>query len=151
MLDYGPINDHVEFARRIRSHEVKVFKLYGGVGKIPKISHNFKFACLVAAHHMVLKSRCSIQIHECLADAFWGYNGRASWHVLEKGDKPSHQNSAYVWSDPRGGVSLPMQYRDKHKRIVRFMDTRPGVMVIYKELEKLHTLGVVFPKLKRLK
>ena len=137
MLDYGPLNDHKEFARRIRAHEAKVHKLYKLDGPVAKISHNFKFASLVAAHHIKLKTRKRFKGKERLADAVWGYNGRASWHVLEKGDKPSHINSSYVWSDPLRNHKMPAQYRDKHKRLVKYMDSRAGVMVLYKELNEV--------------
>ena len=128
MLDLGPLNDNAEFVKRIRGHEKYIHTLYGGVTPTPKVSHDFKFAVLVAAHHLLVKSKCDLDTEECMAYAVWGYNGRPSWH---KGD---HKNSSYVWSDPKNGVSLMMRYRKKDGTIKEFTDTRPGVMVIYKEL-----------------
>ena len=151
MLDLGPLNNHAEFARRIRKHEKKVYLKYlfkGGETRYPKVSHNFRFAAVVAAHHLDMKARCGLFIpsvwgpvgdmgadKECLADALWGYNGRAGWH------KGEHQNSSYVWSDPKRGVFLKMRYTKKDGTVKEFIDTRPGVMVIYKELVEIFGKG----------
>ena len=124
MLDFGPVGNHVEFARRIRAHEKVIYNLYGL--SPTKISHDFRFSAIVAADHLKKKANCGLMKIECLAYAVWGYNGRARWH---KGD---HRNSSYVWSDPKNGKVLMMRYKDKE-----FPDTRPGVMIIYKELVAL--------------
>lgn len=148
MLDLGPLNDGAEFIKRIRWYEKMLFRLYEGRGSAPKVSHNFSFAVLIAAHHLKLKSHdpittgectalltgkddCLFETSECVAYAVWGYNGRASWH------KADHRNSSYVWNDPKNGKVLMMRYRKKDGTLKEFLDTRPGVMIIYRELVEL--------------
>lgn len=128
MLDLGPRNDPAEFARRIRKHEKFIHKYMGGSGSVPKISHDFRFSAIVAAYHLRIKTKCPLNRIDCLSDAVWGYNGRAAWH------KGKHQNSSYVWSDPKNGKKMLMRFTKRDGTIKEFVDTRPGVMVIYKEL-----------------
>lgn len=129
MLDLGPLNDGPEFERRIREYEKKVYNTYVGYsGKVPKVSHTFRFAALVAAYHIRNHLKCNSWDNGCLEDAVWGYNGRASWC--------KQSESAYLWSDPKNGVNLTMRYKKSSGEIVKYTDTRPGVMVIYKELQE---------------
>ena len=144
MLDLGPLNDGTEFIRRIRIHErvvyCKYFKNCGG--RIPRVSHDFSFAILVAAHHLKLKSKCGFKTEDCMAYAAWGYNGRASWHV-DKNGKKTHKRSSYVWADPKNGVNLQMQYKRRDGTVKKYADDRPGVMVIYRELVELKRTGAL--------
>lgn len=135
MLDRGPLNDPPEFARRIRAYERKVAAFYHV--PVSKVSQDFNFAALVAAHELRQKCRClaPLSSDECITDAVWGYNGRASWH---QGD---HRQSPYVWNDPKNGRSMPNRYKKKDGTVVEFLDTRPGVMVIYRELKALRQKG----------
>jgi hypothetical protein len=132
MLDLGPHDNPPEFDRRIRQHEAKMAALYG-YRSGAKVSHDFKFAALVAAHELKGKFRC----YGCLADAVWGYNGRAGWHG------GNHLRSSYVWSDPKRGHVLEMRYRRKDGTWVTYPDARPGVMVIHAEILRLIHEGVL--------
>ncbi len=140
MLDFGPLGDHKEFARRIRAYEKRMHRKYGdGSSVVPKVSHDFRFAAWTAAQHLknkdrfVMVKRDGTIDNEAIADAVWGYNGRASWHRDSKGNR-THEKSSYVWSDPKNGITLFMQYRKKDGTMKRFIDMRPGVMIIYSEL-----------------
>ncbi len=127
MLDLGP---H-DFERRIREHEAMIARAYNyPLGA--KISHDFRFAVLVAAHHVKAKAKCP-SVENCLADAVWGYNGRASWHVDNDGNI-SNSVSPYVWNDPLRGIRFKMRYRRKDGTVREYLDTRPGVMILYKEV-----------------
>lgn len=110
MLDPGGGD---EFKARIREYERKVARLYG-YRDGSRVSHDFRFACLVAAHELKTKNR-----GRGLADALWGYNGRMV---------PLHESS-YVWNDPARGKKMTFVATG-----LRFEDGRPGVMVVYKEL-----------------
>ncbi len=143
MFDPGPSNDTFEFTRRVRWHEKKLHHLYGdGCDVIPRISHDFNFAAVVAAHHLKEKAKCPLTNIECLVYAFWGYNGRAAWQVDNNGKK-THRKSSYVWADHKNGVELLMRYKKKDGTIKEFIDKRPGVMVIYKELYLLYKAGII--------
>ena len=113
MLDLG---GGADFKQRIRDYERKVAKLYGYWAGA-HVSHDFRFACLVAAHELKTKSR-----GRGLADALWGYNGRMV----------PLAESSYVWNDPARGKQMEFVATG-----MRFEDTRPGVMVVYKELVTL--------------
>lgn len=131
MLDFGPRNNPSEFHRRVRRFERQVHKIYyGGSGPIPRSSHDFGFAVLAGAHHLKQKLRCEEWTHDCIEDALWGYNGRAQW-------QKSAKDSAYVWSDPKGGNRLNMKFRDNNGAFVQYQDQRPGAMLIYLELVAL--------------
>jgi hypothetical protein len=104
-----------------------VFALYYDQGEAPRSSRNFRFAVLAGAHHLKEKARCDLSKWHCASDAAWGYNGRASW---QKSDK----ESAYVWSDPKNGYPLKMKFRGSDGQFVEYVDTRPGAMVVYREL-----------------
>lgn len=135
MLDLGPANDALEFERRVRQHEAMIWRAYDyPTKKPPRISHDFRFAVLVAAHHMKGKARCGLESEYCLAEASWGYNGRAAWHVNGDGEK-SHTVSPYVWNDPLKGVRLKMRYKRRNGEVREYLDTRPGVMVLYREIK----------------
>ncbi len=136
MLDLGPLNDHAEFCRRIRAHEMAVCRKYRFAWPAPRVSRNFRFAALVAADELKNKSRRGLR-GEGLADAVWGYNGRAAWH------HGNHLESAYVWNDPINGVVLTKRYKNAKGEMVQFEDTRPGVMVVYSEILELRRLGLL--------
>lgn len=125
MLDLG--GEGAEFNRRIRVYERAVWKKYGGHGPAPKVGRDFGFACLVAAHELKTKDR-----GRGLADMVWGYNGRAAWHRDPDGNR-SHQASSYVWNDPKAGLVMTKRFKNKGAW-VQYLDTRPGVMVIYAEI-----------------
>lgn len=129
MLDCGKEPDGSGFQRRIRDYERKVYRACFGRGEAPLICKDFRFACVVAAYELGEKLRCRDWTADCLEDAVWGYNGRASWC--------SKDDSAYLWSDPKNGVNLTVTYRKNSGEKVRFVDGRPGVMIIYKELSNV--------------
>jgi len=129
MLDFGPLNNGTEFKRRIGEYEKKVFKIYFGEGKAPKVSEDFRFAALCAAHHLKEKLRSDVWTTESLIDAVWGYNGRAKWSTLDE--------SAYVFSDPMNGKQLTLIYKTSRGNKIYLPDKRPGVMIIYKEIYEL--------------
>ena len=129
MLDLGGKED---FNERIRDYEIKVYKLYGGWGKAPRVNRSFKFAALVAAHELKTKRRGDYWDYETLADAVWGYNGRSSF--------TSREGNAYLWSNPENEDKLKVRVRFKGK-MIEFEDERPGVMVIYEEILKLREQG----------
>lgn len=122
MLDCG--GDGEEFSKRVREHERRVWKSYGGHGNAPKVSQNFRFAVLVAAHDLKTKHR-----GKSWADAVWGYNGRASWASMNE--------NAYLYSDPHKKKRLVVRYRNRAGELISYTDERPGVMVIYQEILKL--------------
>lgn len=122
MLDLGPRNDGAEFARRIRNYEYKVWRFYGWKGTALRVRDNFRFAALVAAHELKSKFRTT------LADAVYGYNGRSILMPLEV--------NPYVWNNPRAGIQFMVRYND-----LEYLDTRPGVMVIYEEIKSRHIAG----------
>lgn len=134
MLDPG---GGKEFARRIRDHEIKIWKLYYGAGKAPTVSRNFRFAAVVAAHELKSKLRCEAWTYECLVDAVWGYNGRASWTPVDE--------NPYLWSNPSKNTQLIFKYRNRQGELVSFVDKRPGVMVVYSEILTLMKAGVFGP------
>lgn len=136
MLDFGPRNDPSEFAKRIRAYERKIHRLYGLNGDVPRVSQDFNFAALCAAHHLKEKARWDLARSVVLADAMWGYNGRAKWNG-------GFKNSAYVWSDPLNGKSYKFTYRKDDGQLAEFIDERPGTMVIYRELQGLMKKGGV--------
>lgn len=129
MLDLG--GEGPEFGKRIRAYEAKIFKLYEGGGEVPRVSNNFDFACLVAAHELKTKMRKG----KGLADAVWGYNGRAKGATLA--------TNAYTWNNPLKGHRMIFRYRDKQGHLLEFIDERPGVMVIYGEILKLRKAGAL--------
>lgn len=125
-----------EFEDRIRKHEAKIFKKYYGDGHPARISHNFKFACVLAADFILTKQRCRLENEECIADMFWGYNGRAKWHIDDTGKK-SYRGSPYVWNDPKRGRQMVMRYRLNNGKIRTFPDTMAGAYIIYQEILSL--------------
>lgn len=129
MLDLGPRDDAEEFIRRIRAHEKKMNRIYCGYEKAPKISHDFRFAAIVAAHELKSKLRCSQWNLDCMADALWGYNGRATWCKMTE--------SPYLWSNPKAETKLISRYKKRDGTLVKYLDTRPGVMILYKEIYDL--------------
>jgi hypothetical protein len=129
MLDCG--GGGAEFTQRIREYEKKVFKLYYGDSQhTPKVSHQFWFACLVAAYELKTKMRPDKWKDALLPDALWGYNGRVTWCGLE--------SSSYVWNDPKNGHPLKMRVNG-----IESIDTRPGTMIIYQELQDLEEQGEI--------
>lgn len=137
MLDLGGKGS--EFSKRIRAYEIKTFKLYGGKGTAPRVSRSFKFAALVAAHELKSKKRCDGPwTYDCLADACWGYNGRASWGTIEE--------NPYLWSDPARGTCLVSRYRNSKGKIICYKDKRPGVMVLYGEITEMQKMRTGLPR-----
>lgn len=119
MLDCGGEGTE-EFEQNIRNEERKVAKQYNYKGDT-RVSHNFKFACLVAASEFLEKARYGLDTDEGVADAFWGYNGRV---------RDSYLKSAYVSSDPLRGRVMDFTFRGK-----RIIDINPGCMALWKELK----------------
>lgn len=129
MLDLG--GEGPEFGKRIRAYEAKIFKLYEGQGQAPRVSNNFDFACLVAAHELKTKMRKG----RGLDDAVWGYNGRIRGTTVKQ--------NAYTWNNPLKGHKMIFRHRDKQGHMLEFIDERPGVMVIYGEILKLRKAGAL--------
>jgi hypothetical protein len=118
MLDCGG-DGTPDFDLNIRQEEQKIASIYG-YALDASISNDFAFACLVAAHYIKSKARYDLNTEHGVADAFWGYNGRAY---------SSYLKSAYVCSDPKNGNVMYYYYKGK-KRI----DVNPGCLVIWHEL-----------------
>lgn len=125
MLDKG----HKHFVKGIRDYEMEIWRLYGYTGNPPRISDNFQFAALVAAHELKSKMR-----GKGLADAVWGYNGRSKMVTFRE--------NAYVWNHPNRRKMIA-RYRDKDGHLLEYIDERPGVMVIYAEILKLRKAGAL--------
>jgi len=125
MLDCGA-EGTLEFEARIRYHEKKIADKYR-FNDDTRISHNFAFACLVAADFIKQKARYGLNTEKGVADMFWGYNGRI---------KGSYLNSAYVCSDPKNGNVMTFKYKNKV-----ITDTRAGCLPIWKELKNNLTEG----------
>lgn len=129
-MDMGGGSSATEFQRRLRDEERRVARKYGyRVGA--RVQDDFRFAALCAAEHLKAKLRGNLVglwglRRDVLADAVWGYNGRVggSW-----------RRSAYVMNDPRRGVCLEMRWRHDRERVYYVRDTRPGVMVLFREIE----------------
>lgn len=125
MLDCG--GKGIEFNNRIRKYEISIFRKYGGIGEAPRVSSNFRFAALVAAHELKTKMR-----GKGLSDAVWGYNGRSKMVTFRE--------NAYLWNHPLIGRRMLVKYRFNGK-LIEYLDERPGVMVIYNEVIKLRKSG----------
>lgn len=127
MLDCGG-EGTTEFETRIRYYEQKIANKYSFKGDT-RVSHNFAFACLVAADMMKSKARYGLGTEEGVADAFWGYNGRV---------RGSYLNSAYVCSDPKRGKIMHFNFQRRTKA-----DVNPGCLTLWRELKqskKLHNI-----------
>lgn len=127
MLDKG--SKH--FVKGIRDYETEIWRLYGYTGNPPRISENFQFAALVAAHELKSKMRKG----RGLDDAVWGYNGRIRGTTVKQ--------NAYTWNNPLKGHRMIFRHRDKQGHLLEFIDERPGVMVIYGEILKLRKAGAL--------
>ena len=119
MLDCGE-DGTPNFEINIRNKEQEISKIYNYTGDT-RVSHNFEFACLVAAHYIKTKARYGLNTEHGIADTFWGYNGR--YHA-------SYLKSSYVCSDPKNGNVMSYYYK-ANKRI----DTNPGCLIIWRELK----------------
>ena len=118
MLDLGG-EGTPEFVSRIRKEESRIAAIYSYVGDT-RVSHNFEFACLVAAHYIKAKARYGLDTVRGVADMFWGYNGR--YH-------DSYLLSSYVSSDPENGVILSFTFKGVTKS-----DMNAGCLAVWKEL-----------------
>jgi len=127
MLDCGG-EGTPDFENNIRYYERKIAKKYDYKGDI-RVSHNFEFACLVAANEIKSKARYGFDTKHGIADTFWGYNGRAH---------KSYLDSAYVSSDPENGNVMSFKFSGR-----TIVDTRPGCLVIWKELKHSKKLQII--------
>jgi len=112
------------------------------------IEDNFTVASIVAADELKNKARGVIAKavlvdEDILADAFWGYNGRASNHTEDGTKDPQRASwcySPYVANDPKRGVILrlrgtvPDDTVPGGRRRIDVEDQRPGALIIYREL-----------------
>ena len=142
-LDPGGTGD--ELLRRIRGQVADICGKYNR--PIGDIETDFATAVLVAAHHLIGKVRIQPypddDLDTILADAFWGYNGRAKFHTAtgeSAGGPPSWQYSPYVNNHPKAGRSFRVQgtipddtVPGGRRRIDR-VSTSPGALIIYQEL-----------------
>lgn len=119
MLDCGG-EGTIEFKANIRYEERRIAKKYNFEGDT-RVSHNFTFACLVAADYIKNKARYSLDTEHGVADMFWGYNGRAH---------KSYFDSSYVSSDPKNSKIMSFTFKGKAKN-----DVNPGCLVLWKELK----------------
>jgi hypothetical protein len=133
MLDCGG-EGTPEFEQNIRYEERKIAKQYDYDGD-NRVSHNFRFACLVAANEIKKKARYGLETEEGIADTFWGYNGRV---------RGSYMNSAYVSSDPNGGKVMDFTFRG-----TKIVDINPGCMVLWKELKNSKRFKEIILKYRR--
>lgn len=130
MLDRGG-DETPDFDLNIRRYEHMVAQKYNYKGDT-RVSHNFEFACLVAANEIKSKNRYGFNNEHGIADTFWGYNGRV---------RGSYLNSAYVCSDPKNGNILVFKLKDK-----TITDTRPGCLLIWKELKASEKFQAIVQK-----
>jgi len=127
MLDCGG-EGTPDFEANIRHYEHKIAKKYNYKGDT-RVSHNFEFACLVAANEIKNKTRYGLDTERGIADTFWGYNGRVH---------KSYLDSAYVCSDPKNGNVMSFFFKGK-----RTIDTNPGCLAILKELKNSKKLKAI--------
>jgi len=130
MLDRG--GDRVEFDARVRKEELRVARAYSYINLHARVRGDFRFACLVAADELKVKSRGWLRkiigINGwVLADAMWGYNGRAK-------SCRSWRDSAYVSNDPASGRVKTMRWQHNAETVMYVDDVRPGAYIIYLEL-----------------
>lgn len=118
MLDCGG-EGTPDFEANIRFEEKRIAKLYN-YNPDARVSSDFAFACLVAAHYIKIKARFDLSTEHGVADTFWGYNGRAH---------KSCRDSAYVYSDPLNGNTMTLTFNGK-----TFVDRNAGTFVIWREL-----------------
>lgn len=134
MMDMGG-QGRAEFITRIRAEEKRVARKYC-LWTSPRVRDDFRFACLCQADELRNKVRGRLWLRNgrvdeaILADALWGVNGRAAWHRTWK-------RSAYVNNDPAHGRQLTFKWRHKVNEIWYFKDTRPGALVVYRELKRI--------------
>lgn len=138
-----------EVQKRIWDATVKICKKYGV--KAEDIETTFSTACLVAAHELSSKIRGSIRSvdgtvdEDVLADALWGYNGRADCHTEafqtgQGSEELSWQWSSYVAGDPQNGKTLkirgtvPDANAPNGRKLIEHPDLRPGALIVYREL-----------------
>lgn len=141
-----PGGEGPDLRRRIEAYEDLVRKAYGIDGG--SIETDLAFAALVAAHELRGKIRTELTRDEIadgdvLADALWGYNGRAPFHTSTgtADDKDwSWRWSPYVANDPKRGVvlrlrgTIPDASVPGGRRAIDRPDGRPGAFVVYREL-----------------
>jgi len=118
MLDCGGDGTD-EFEANIRREERRIAKKYKFEGDT-RVSHNFAFACLVAADYIKSKARYGLKTKKGIADMFWGYNGRVH---------KSYLDSSYVCSDPKNGNTMSFVYLGN-----TIVDSNPGCLAIFEEL-----------------
>jgi len=135
-----------ELKDRITRHVHDVCQRYGQ--QYGSIEDNFTVACIVAADELKNKARgviakAGVVDGDILADAFWGYNGRASNHTESGTKDPAKAHwcySPYVANDPKRGVILrlrgtvPDDTVPGGRRRIDIEDQRPGALIIYREL-----------------
>jgi hypothetical protein len=105
------------------------------------IETDFNISCLVAAFEF--KTKIRFPGEDGIADAFWGYNGRAKFHT-PSGDPAdpagnSWHYSSYVSNDPKNGIVLnirgTMPTPDGKGRVqINKPDPRPGALIIFREV-----------------
>ena len=130
MLDLGGKTGS-EFERRIRSHEEKMARKYG-YRYGASVEDDFRFSCLVAADEFRSKIRGKLYMwtgevdEDVLANALWYYNGHA---------QKSWRYSPCVANNPQRGWVLEVRWKDKKGMVHSYMDTRPGTLVLWRELQ----------------
>jgi hypothetical protein len=143
MLDFG--GSGTIFEDRIARHEVKMCLKYR-FKRGTTVSRNFLFACVVAGDELRSKARktlwkCDGTVNRfALADAYFGYNGRASWY--------GHwRKSPFVSNHPEAGYKLRLYWvSTKTGKRHSFIDCRPGAIVVWDELKHLEDRWI-FPLL----
>jgi len=130
MLDCGGQGTD-EFKANIRYEECRIAKKYNFKGDT-RVSHNFIFACLVAADYIKNKTRYDLNTEHGVADMFWGYNGRAH---------KSYLHSAYVCSDPKNGKKMSFIFKGRE-----IVDVNPGCLAIWRELKNSKKLLIITSK-----
>lgn len=135
--------------QRVANIRAKVSEVCTKLGMvIGDIEQDFQLAAIVAAFELRGKQRIPIFVgrrvdENALADALWGYNGRSAFHTRD-GAHSSEQSasswmfSPYVSNDPHRGIVYMLRGTEPgpagETLHVLKPDTRPGAMIVYREL-----------------
>lgn len=133
-----------EFEKRIRKHERYIARKYG-YDESATIKRDFWFASICAAHdyreHARRRKLTDLKglffIYR-VADGLWGYNGRSRYHTAsgQPDGTQSWKTSPFVSNDPKRKKIYIMRFKNRSGRVVTYPDTRPGALVIFREIRR---------------
>ena len=137
MMDMGGTRE--TFDERIEREEERIGRLFALI-PTPTVRTSPAFAALCAAVELKAKARSPLYTRRgrldeiALADALWGYHGRAGYHRGGDG-KPTWRVSPYVNNHPQRGRRFVMRV-NLHHGTTEYLDARPGTLVIFYELQR---------------